>query len=265
MAFHPQDSRRHDPRRPVCDPADPYVPTCPLGAGWQQWDLGNCWTDGLPGDAQAIADRGERVRGVRLLGTLNARFVWAFDDPSRLALGVGGDLAPNQPWNSHIHAEFPIDGHQVHIDWITATRFGPGRSLTEVRIFIDGKFAGRAGYTGSSLGGGGSSFPAVALIGNGKALVLTDETQPMVAFQDASSQYNRTDAAVQRPLVRLWTVQERTTEKRSKRSKNQRPPFATERDRRTALEFFERLMRDEELDAKMPDIGGLVIPTKASR
>lgn len=80
-------------------------------------------------------------------------------------------------------------------------------------------------------------MPAVALIGPTKALVVDGHALPIVAYQDSSSYYNRDDAAVQRPLVRLWKVGERIPQKqsRTKSLKYLRPPFMTERDRRKGL------------------------------
>lgn len=64
----------------------------------------------------------------------------------------------------HIHAETTIAMRLVHIDLVEITRGGPGRSITEMRIFVDGQLAGRGGSCGCSLGGGGNDLPAVAVI-----------------------------------------------------------------------------------------------------
>jgi hypothetical protein len=257
MAVLPEGTSRHDPRRPVCDPSDPYRFGCPLNSRWREWDLGNCWRDGLPSDAAAIAERSDRVQGVRLLGDLNAHWTYAFDDPSRLALEAGNDLSSDWPWMSHIHTELVIDHRLIHIDWVSATKSGPGRSLLQVRIFIDGVFAGHGGSSGASIGSGDNSLPAVALIGSTKALVVDGKALPIVAYQDSSSSYARDDAAVQRPLVRLWKVEERIPEKRSNKKSLTYvpPPFMTERDRKRGLEYFERLLRDEDPEREPPVTG----------
>ena len=73
----------------------------------------------------------------------------------------------------HIHAETTIGERQVHIDLVKIIRGGPGRSVTEVRIFVDGELAGRGGSCGCSLGGGGDDLPAVALISQSSVLSVT--------------------------------------------------------------------------------------------
>jgi hypothetical protein len=76
----------------------------------------------------------------------------------------------------HLHAETVIDGARIHVDWVYARKHGPGRSLTEIRIFVDGRLAGRGGQCGCALGFGKDDLPAVALLGGGKALTVDDVT-----------------------------------------------------------------------------------------
>ena len=51
-----------------------------------------------------------------------------------------------------------------------------GRSITEIRIFVDGRLAGRGGKCGCALGFGKNDLPAVALLGGGQALTVDDVT-----------------------------------------------------------------------------------------
>ena len=76
----------------------------------------------------------------------------------------------------HLHAETVIDGARIHVDWVYARKHGPGRSITEIRIFVDGRLAGRGGQCGCALGFGKDDLPAVALLGGGKALTVDDVT-----------------------------------------------------------------------------------------
>jgi hypothetical protein len=201
----PRADQPHDPRIPHCDPVDPYQHTCPLGPGWTAWDIGSSWRADLPPDADAIAERTKRAVGVRDLGALKVRWVWAFDDPSRL-LQEAGNPAGRIVSSSHLHTEVTIDDHRVHIDRVTATRTGPGRSIDETRIIVDGVFAGRGGGTGCSLGGGCSHGPAVALVGARKAVLVDGTCLPLVEYEAGETRYMRNDAYVQRPAVRLCRV-----------------------------------------------------------
>jgi hypothetical protein len=73
----------------------------------------------------------------------------------------------------HIHAETTIGERLVHIDLVKIIRGGPGRSVIEVRIFVDRELAGRGGSCGCSLGGGGDDLPAVALVAPSNVLSVT--------------------------------------------------------------------------------------------
>jgi hypothetical protein len=64
------------------------------------------------------------------------------------------------------------DGHRVHIDIVSALKFGPGREYHECRIFVDGRLAGRGGDCGCSLGFGGSDLPSVAAVGRDAAVTV---------------------------------------------------------------------------------------------
>ena len=75
-----------------------------------------------------------------------------------------------------LHAETVIGGAHIHVDWAYARKHGPGRSITEIRIFVDGSLAGRGGQCGCALGFGKGDLPAVALLGGGKALTVDDVT-----------------------------------------------------------------------------------------
>jgi hypothetical protein len=142
----------------------------------------------------------------RDLGELHLSWEIAFDDPSRRIHDAGGDSSGSHPSSSHIHGETTIDGAHVHVDWTSASRTAPGRSIREVRIFINGDLVGEAFRAGCSLGGGGSDWPAVVLLGNLKAIVVDGDVEPIVAYQDTLTLRLRDDAAVQRPVVWLWQI-----------------------------------------------------------
>jgi hypothetical protein len=151
---HPKDPRPIDPRRPLRHRIDPYAASCPLGGAWREWDFFNASRRSPTGDALARDHAARNAIGVRDLGERALDWEVAFDDPGRLIHEAGGDPSGSHPWSGHVHAETRIDGVRVHIDWVAMLRFGPGRSLTEVRIYADGLLAGRAWQGGCSLGAG---------------------------------------------------------------------------------------------------------------
>jgi len=154
----------------------PAIETCPLPASWQLWDLfGHDYR-------QLSADEHRTCAAARLLLPLESH------GPLSVDWEVGpGDARypsitapePEQPNSTvsrgsptHVHADLAIDGHAVHIDHLHATRGGPLRGYHEVRIFVDGRLAGRGGRCGCSLGFGGNDLPAVAAIGQDTAIAV---------------------------------------------------------------------------------------------
>jgi hypothetical protein len=83
-----------------------------------------------------------------------------------------------------------INNHVVHIDMVDVRKYGPGRSVREFRIFVDGELAGRAGECGCSLGFGGGDLPAVARI-DSDAVMTVDSI-----------------VGKETPVVELWKVQQ---------------------------------------------------------
>jgi hypothetical protein len=235
--MNPRSSVPNDRRRPQRHARDPFWQSCPLGSSWSEWDFLN--VPRRAEDDQGVA-RNERLRGSRDLRELELAWEIAQDDPGRIVHETGGDPSGRHPYSSHVHAETTIDGIQVHVDWVTATRFGPGRSLTEVRIFVDGVVAGRAWRGGCSLGFGGDSFPAVARVGRDKALVVDGSSEPVIAYESDLARYHRQDAEVQRPCAWLWEVADGASRREGGRP---RPRLGR---------------RDERMVAKWPEPGATI-------
>jgi hypothetical protein len=72
----------------------------------------------------------------------------------------------------HMHAEVTVGGRTIHIDCVHRRLDGPGRSVEEVRIFVDDVLEGRGGGAGCSLGFGGDDLPAVARVGDGHVITV---------------------------------------------------------------------------------------------
>lgn len=188
---------------------------CPMPSSWKRWDLlGLTCRGDIPTGTEVQIAAARRARQGTEIETLDLRWSVADDDASRKPLNtseMGREVthwAKDTP--SHIHTEFVARGHTVHIDVVAATRYGPARSFLEARIFLDGELAGRGGSGGSSLGGGGNDFPAVALLNPRTALEVTVDHAGSSAFSFA--------AAALRPVVRLFRVRARRSTRRSERA-----------------------------------------------
>ncbi len=145
--------------------------TCPMGSAWREWDLSTPERvhPSDPGDFARVQAARAAVRGMKL-EKIEVSWSIASDDARYLRAPRGAHHAEESP--SHLHADFTVNGHRVHIDRLSANKHSPGRSYVEIRIFVDGILAGRGGSAGSSLGGGGNDLPAIALLGDDRALTV---------------------------------------------------------------------------------------------
>ena len=155
------------------------ITACPMPPDWRTWDmLGTHRFDHVPPDVAAVVAAAKRARPVEHLAVLQPVFEVAADDGSLVPMTPEESGQPEWKFKRgnprHRHAEFVHSGSLVHVDHLSATKFGPGRSYVEIRIFIDGRLAGRGGRCGISLGGGGADYPAVALFPNGTAVTVSE-------------------------------------------------------------------------------------------
>jgi hypothetical protein len=81
-----------------------------------------------------------------------------------------GKRTPPLAHATHRHAAFTVSGHVVHIDLVKGHGGTPGFGLNALLMHVDGEFRGSA-WTYGSMGGSGNSFPAVARVNDGLALV----------------------------------------------------------------------------------------------
>jgi hypothetical protein len=154
---------------------------CPLDLEWRRWDMFNSPRyHTVPDDARPVVEAARRAEPLRHLGLVPLSWETAEDDSSYLPMTTAESGEPEWRWEKgspgHLHAEADVDGRRVHVDWTHAHKHGPGRTITEIRIFVDGRLAGRGGSCGCSLGVGGNDLPAVALISSGRALSVDDVT-----------------------------------------------------------------------------------------
>jgi hypothetical protein len=199
------DSAHRDPLQPRLYTDDPYWASCPIASSWKTWDFLNIPERRLKDEALTRDDELRQLVCITDLGELRLHWSIAADDPIRTHVNDGTPMGKH-PHSSHVHSEIQIDGVSIHIDWVTANRYGPGRSMTEAHIFVGGALAGHAWQGGCSLGFGGSRFPAVALVRAGRALVVDGNSEPLILYEAPGYRYLRADADVQRPRVWLWEV-----------------------------------------------------------
>jgi hypothetical protein len=189
---------RHGPERRMWSPQTNAHgdSDCPLDPSWNLWDLfrPHRYHDAITSEQWQVCARARCSQPVRHRKLVALTWSLAVDDAryARMPSAHPGDAEWRRGENSsqHAHAEADIDGVMVHIDRVAATRYGPGRSFVEFRIYAAGRLAGRGGWCGCSLGFGGTELPAVAVIHPGLA-VTVDEVH-----------------ANGEPMVELWEVME---------------------------------------------------------
>jgi hypothetical protein len=160
------------------------IPDCPLGSCWRDWDMFGTLDKyfRFVSDEQKAQCQEARVRAPsRHLGRIGLEWEATWIEP-----GVGNRKGT---FDGHVHAEATIETRLVHIDIVRLTKWGPGRSILEVRIFVDGELAGRGGSAGCSLGFGGSDLPAVAILSGSTVLsvaVIHGRGTPVVELWETS-------------------------------------------------------------------------------
>jgi hypothetical protein len=81
----------------------------------------------------------------------------------------------------HCHATFQVDGQAVHVDRVQANNGGgPYIGFVVVLVYADGVLVGGGSRFGCALSISGTSFPVTALVGNVKALSITDHDPPWI-------------------------------------------------------------------------------------
>jgi hypothetical protein len=172
------EKRAHSPSEglPIADSR--LAHDCPLDWSWPDWDIFHTIFSIIPDVDWYRCEIARGLVPVRHLGRVE--FPWhrtARADPYAI-----GDSRSRL-----IHATADLEGHVVHVDWVSNVWGGPGRIITEVRVHVDRQLAGRGGSWGCSLGVGGKDLPLVARIDADRAITLD------LAFHGL-------------PIVELWEV-----------------------------------------------------------
>jgi len=160
--------------RPIRDA--PTIASCQLGETWRLWDLFGSDYRELSAEEHRTCVAARRLLPVATRGPLLLDWEVARDDARFRPMTPEESGQPDWKFSpespSHVHAETVVDGHAVHVDWLHAWKFGPGRKYHEIRVFVNGRLAGRGGRCACSLGFGGNDLPAVAAIGQSAAITV---------------------------------------------------------------------------------------------
>jgi hypothetical protein len=155
------------------------VRACPLGRAWRAMDMFGAATTDFRWTAADERERCARARAavpIRSLGLVEVSWEVASDNVRHLPTTTAVESrAPRWKYpagSPHHHTEVLVEADVVHIDLLDIRKSGPGRSIREVRVFVNGQLYGRGGQCGCSLGFGGGDLPAVALIGSERALTV---------------------------------------------------------------------------------------------
>lgn len=190
--FYRNTLERAQPRRAetitLCEPR--VTSACPLDASWATWDMfgSHARFNQLSSPGFEICADARRTVPILHLGLVQLQWESAHDDLPMAREDSGAVWRWRKGSPAHLHAEASVNGKGLHIDRVTATKYGPGRSFLEFRIFVDGQLTGRGGRCGCSLGMGGNDLPAVGRLASTLAITVDD-----VAEQGE-------------PVVELWEV-----------------------------------------------------------
>jgi acetoin utilization deacetylase AcuC-like enzyme len=166
-----------NPERPALVAPGRAGDECPLGDQWRTWDFLNLPRRVLPAKAGHFAERSNVWPEVAV-----ADIVWergAHDALYRPPTveeggGVSWRFEHGSPW--HLHAQLEVDRRRVHLDRVGGTKYGPGRSWTEIVAFVDGACVAHGWHGGCSLGFGGTKhWPLTVAVSPTTNLVVTGE------------------------------------------------------------------------------------------
>ena len=137
---------------------------------WLTWGVSKVPAGGLPSEVRARieADR-EPAEALRLAAS-GIPIGWSYDR-SLSGRFTGAARRLRSTWRRV--AEFTINDQRISLEAFGGFGSGPGFGFREVRVYLDDVLVGRAWSGGCSLGFGGGSGPAVALLRDGCAVRVT--------------------------------------------------------------------------------------------
>lgn len=166
-----------NPARPVLAAPARLATACPLGDAWRTWDFLTLPKRELPLKADAFnvaRSAGPKVRAIDVVWERGLHD--ALYRPPTVEEGGGVAWRFEHASPSHTHCEVEVEGHRVHLDRVGGTKYGPGRSWTEIVAFVDGVCVAHGWEGGCSLGFGGSrNWPLKVRVSATATLVVTGD------------------------------------------------------------------------------------------
>jgi hypothetical protein len=123
---------------------------------WRDWDFLNLPRRELPvrtGPINTITEVGPDANVLDIVWERGAHDALYRPPTVEEGGGVVWRFAHGSP--AHSHVEFTVDGRTVHLDRVGGTKYGPGRTWTEIVAFVDGTCVAHGWYGACSLGFGG--------------------------------------------------------------------------------------------------------------
>ncbi len=148
-----------------------FVAECPLKPDWPERLRKFLKFDFSSAEEEAFLRAAHKANRGDKIADIEAKWEIASDDCSQKPPQKGSHFYEGYP--CHIHTEFEVEGRRIHIDRTWANLGGPGRLKVETHIFVDGCLAGFGGSFSSSLGVSSHIGPAVALLGDDMAIVVS--------------------------------------------------------------------------------------------
>lgn len=168
---------------------------------WLTWGVMDVPGGRLPPDVVARMDA-DRERAEALpLAVSRLPVGWSYDSSLRRRSTAAG-VRLRSTWRRV--SDIVIDGQRIDLEAFGGFGGGPGFGFREVRLYVDDVIAGRAWSGGCSLGFGGRSRPAVALLRNGWAVRVAVPCAPSErVWEDVDLLGHIDPRAVQDLLTRL--------------------------------------------------------------
>jgi hypothetical protein len=137
---------------------------------WLTWGVMDCPKGRISSDLLARMELDRTRAAVLPLAASGIAIKWSYDSNLRRSSTAAG-VRLRSTWRRV--SSFIVNDQRVYLEAFSGIGVGPGFGFRDVRIYVDDLLVGRAWRGGCSLGFGGSSGPAVALLRDDCAVRVT--------------------------------------------------------------------------------------------
>ena len=137
---------------------------------WLTWGLMDCPNGRLSPDLLARMEVDRAKAAALPLAASGVAIKWSYDSTLRRR-STGAGVRLRSTWRRVAH--FTVKDQRIYLEAFSGMGSGPGFGFRDVRIYVDEVLVGRAWRGGCSLGFGGNSGPAVALLRDNCAVRVT--------------------------------------------------------------------------------------------